>query len=488
MLRRSLFVLGLTALSASLAFACGGSIGNGSTQPADGGTDSGGGDGSIGGAIEGSYDLTFGHVVVSMQQQVGTNVTPPSLSKAVRLDLRKRDDGTYDAVFTTRWGQSSAMKVDVTASAVTLTGQGAVQANDVFYVTDTYKSLVLARGADGALSGSVTATGEEDVSEGDYVITGQIDATGAIARDATAPELRATLTSPDGRGDVLLPWDPIRVDLAEPVDFDAVAKAFVLTTKGGDAIAIAWTKASGDPQNDAATAWAGATGALGTVTAWGDVLAPTLALAATPTIVDRVGHATSAYSASPSFLGLEQHQTTHDFDSDVVTVGSWGNPLFLGGFTGSDPNCEHGGCVEIGPFDNGVCGAPRIGVAGLIDAATASNVVVRYRVLFDDMGSGQPPPSYGAAFVVDTARPGVDKRSTQATTMSADVKQLATPMLGMSWATDWTTLRAPLPTGTSTVVGFTVRAGAYPGAGGCAGGPAPAPVKTIVLVDSVTVE
>jgi hypothetical protein len=161
---------------------------------------------------------------------------------------------------------------------------------------------------------------------------------------------------------------------------------------------------------------------------------------------------------------------------------------FLGGLAGSDPSCEHGGCVQIGPFENGVCGALRAGIAGVVESS-ARTLSVRYRVLLDDMGSGQPPSTYGAAFSIDGTRPGADLQSVQVNAPTGTVKKLTARVLGMGWATEWTTAELALPSSTSPLAGFTVRAGSYAGSPSCGGGgPVPQPIKTIVLVDSVTVK
>jgi hypothetical protein len=178
-------------------------------------------------------------------------------------------------------------------------------------------------------------------------------------------------------------------------------------------------------------------------------------------------------------------QTAHTFDTDTVTVASWGPALtFLGGFTGSDPSCEKGGCVQIGAFNGNTCG-PSIGIAGLVAVPNAKNLLVRYRVLANPsmLSPTQPPSLVASPFAVDVATPGVDAATTLPT-LSSPMKQLASPVLAMSWGTDWTTLQVPIASA-GPEFGFSVRAGGTFGA--CGGLPAP-PVDTIVLVDSVTAQ
>jgi len=137
-------------------------------------------------------------------------------------------------------------------------------------------------------------------------------------------------------------------------------------------------------------------------------------------------------------------------------------------------------------FSNSVCGAPRIGFAGRL-AVNAARLHVRYRVL---VGSGatppdQPPQFFGTPFAVDVAVPGVDAKTTMVSVAPDGFKKLAAPILGMTWATDWTTLDADAPAA-GPELGFTVRAGSSPNGPTCGGGPIPPPVDTIVLIDSVT--
>jgi hypothetical protein len=434
----------------------------------------------VGGSLEGSYDLTFRGVTLSPGQgpQPPQTGTPPSIGVSARLDLRANASGGYDAVLTPRWGDPSAYTVMVTTSTVALSGGSANVVGGG--MNDTWSAITLARADDGGLRGDFTASGDEEVTEGDEVLSSNAAGTGTLARDATAPATRTIAISSSEGPSTLLPWDPIRVRVAEPVDAAQLMQALSLSALQTP-VHARWTTEGGASNAD----WAGAVQAKGLLTTWDSALGPaTLSIGP---LTDRVGNASSASTTPVAIMGLVQTAPPQSFDTDVTTVGSWGTPApaFLGAKSGSDPSCEKGGCVELGPFPNSVCGAPGIGLAGVFTAPGATNVVVRYRVLVAP-GNGppdMPPETVDAALAVDAASPGVDAKTTQATPQIGDFTKLAAPILGMSWATAWTTLQAPIP-GAGPLVGFTVRAGGYVTNGPC-GGPAPPPVTTVVLVDSV---
>lgn len=494
---RARFAGVLLALPFALV-ACGGSVTETSPSNGDagGGGDGGGGidgstqaDGGIeSGSFLGSFDLTFATATYTSGLPPFGNQKPASYGKSARVDIRAAANESFDAVFTARWGTPAVYDVKVDASAVTLSGKGEVWGAGFGGGRDTWTSLRLARRADGALSGAMSATGTEEVSGGDVVWQGTVSASGSIDKDATAPEVKAFVTSPQGPEALLLAWDPLRVQVAEGIDAAKLSSSFALGAAGHHALPIGWTIVA--PES-ADARWAGATGMKGVLTSWDDSATPSLALSAPGTLADRAGHASAPFSTPVAFASLVAGQRSHGFDTDVITVARWGQPLvFLGGFTGSDPHCEQGGCAEIGPFANSVCGAPRIGIAGMIDAPPATTLVVRYRVLFGD-GSGpqsqQPPPQYGAAFSVEVATPGIEATSTGVSVAPAEITLLSSAWGTLRWATPWKTLRAALPGSASPRTGFAIRAGAYAGSPYC-GGPVPQPVETAILVDSVTVE
>ena len=494
---RADFACVLLALPFALA-ACGGSVTGTAPSNGDagGGGDGGGGidgstqaDGGVGsGSFLGSFDVTFTSVTYTGGLPPFGNQKPASYGKSARVDIRAGANESFDAVFTARWGTPAVYDVKVDANAVTLTGKGEVWGAGFGDGRDRWTSLRLARSADGALSGAMSATGTEEVSGGDVLWQGTVGASGSIAKDATPPEVKAFVTSPQGPEALLLAWDPLRVQVAEGVDAAGLSSAFALRAAGHHALPIRWTIVA--PES-ADARWAGATGMKGVLTSWDELTTPSLTLSAPGALTDRAGHTSAPFSTPVAFASLVAGQQSYGFDTDAVTVASWGQPLaFLGGFTGSDPHCEQGGCAEIGPFANSVCGAPRLGIAGMIDGPPATSLVVRYRVLFGD-GNGpqsqQPPPQYGAAFSVEVATPGNEATSTGVSVAPAEITLLSSAWGTLRWATPWKTMRAALPGGASQRAGFAVRAGAYAGSQFC-GGPVPQPVETAILVDSVTVE
>src|SRR5262249_51579026 len=159
-----------------------------------------------------------------------------------------------------------------------------------------------------------TASGNEYLSMGDEIWSAAASAKGTLTRDKTAPEARLFATSYGGPPGSLLPWDPIRVLLAEPVDASAFTAALPLASQHGS-IAGTWSLEGGS----AGTAWAGAVQAKGLLRAWDSTIAdaPKLRRAS---LADRVGNALPAGDDSLSFTTLVGGQAAHGFDSDVVTV------------------------------------------------------------------------------------------------------------------------------------------------------------------------
>ncbi len=472
----------LVLLLGSLATGCGGSVAAVPSESSDGGTMNDGENPPIDlpGPIEGSYDLAFKDVIITPGTngipQPGGGGTPASVGASARLDLRTTASGGYEAVITSRWGQPSAYTVKVTSTALTLEGGNATVYGPPTDTSgsDSWTTLVFPRAKAGNLSGAFSAKGSETVGQGDVIWQNDAAAKGTLARDTTPPETKPNFYS-NGPDKGLLPWDPIRVQVAEPTDATKLVSAFSVS-----ALPIAWTIEGGSANAD----WAGAVQAKGVRKTWDPPSSDSTLV--TGALTDRAGNSSVSTTTPISFVPMVPGQPSHGFDGDVVSVAFWGDSKvsFLGGFAGSDPSCEQGGCVKMGVYPATVCGAPRIGIAGLI-AKSATKVVVRYRVLVNSTLGGTPgtPPSlYGVAFAVDVANPGVEAKTTTANIVSTDLKALATPQFGMSWATDWTTFEAPAPASAPSL-GFTVRAGANPSSG--CGGPAPEPIDTVLLIDSV---
>ncbi|MEO6418068.1 MAG: hypothetical protein ABIP39_01575, partial [Polyangiaceae bacterium] len=249
----------LVLLLGSLATGCGGSVASVPSDSSDGGmmSDSDKSHVELAGPLEGSYDIAFGDVVITP----GTNGipqpegTPPSVGATARLDLRAKSSGAYDAVITSRWGEPAAFTVTVTNAALILEGgranvQGTTSGN---YGTDSWTKVTLARAAGGSLSGAFSASGTEQVGQGDVIWENDVAAKGSLARDVTPPETKPVFYS-NGPSDGLLPWDAIRVRVAEPTDAAKLVSAFTVNAPDAHPAAIDWKTEGGTANAD----WVGA--------------------------------------------------------------------------------------------------------------------------------------------------------------------------------------------------------------------------------------
>jgi hypothetical protein len=472
----------LCAFSSVALAACGGSVGG---APGDGTGSSGGtGTGTSGGTsgssgttgphdIVGSFDLTFTSVDATGPGPSSTQ--PPSRTVGARLDIRKSPTSTgYDAVLTARWGQPAAYSVSVTPSAVTLNGSGAIGASTPSgYVADTWGTIVLGRDASGGLSGALTATGTENASEGDVVWNAKLTGTGAIAADATDPELRAETFGLAGSAG-MLPWDDIRVRVAEPVGGDPLLASTHLSANGTSvALRI-------DPFEAKPESWAGETSLLAHIADWNALASAKPTLTASGA-VDRVGRTAKPLAAPMTLLTPGPATSQIDFDSDVILANFWGTwTVYGGGLAGqADPRCEAGGCARLGPVTVDSCAATTSGLVAQLPRAALGHVELRYRILAQPKYPGGPMPFAYDAVTFELA--ATNAAATDSRTGSPTLVPLATPIDGMSYATDWTTLDVAAPG--AGIIGAAVALGtASASRGGCGGPPLP-PADVEVLVE-----
>ena len=212
----------------------------------------------------------------------------------------------------------------------------------------------------------------------------------------------------------------------------------------------------------------------------------TFALMLDAGVRDPAGHAAGAFNTMFNWLPLGQPVPSVEFASPIP--GVWGNVKFQqacppGAACTTQISCESGGCAVMGPFDNTVCGGPRMGIAGRL--VKGANLVVRYRVLVgaDYPGASGPPSWGGTPFSVDIATPGSAATYHSVNVDSGEYHALPSPIGSLQWATDFRTLT--LPVSAASEVGFAVFAGLGPGDCG-GGGPVPAPVPTAVIIDSIS--
>jgi hypothetical protein len=242
------------------------------------------------------------------------------------------------------------------------------------------------------------------------------------------------------------------------------------------------------------TSWAGIVHAEARLNGWDHhptQTAKPYTLQAQAGIVDAVGLESQEFSASFAVLDVGAPQPSFTFDGAGAPVPvSWGLVAFRDGASSETVRCEAGGCAEIGPFNTISCSTGRHGVAGRVDAPTGK-LAVRYRLLFasDASTPDQPPYPYGPAFTVEIATAGRE----------AIVERIDAPPqsslldLGASsgelrWATAWTTALVTLPGPVPPMVidlGFSIGS-AGSGVDWCGGGPLPPPVKTLLVVDSLS--
>jgi hypothetical protein len=442
-------------------------------------------------ALQGSYDLRFTTVTAATETSSfpAPDAKPPSLEVNARLDLRQRDDKSYEAVFTGRWGTPAAYSVTVTDDALTLSGSGSISQvrGSISGASDRWTTLVLARGADGRLTGKVRGVGDETIGEGDVMWNATLTGNAELTVDATTPEVRSAAISPLGPDDALLPWDPIVIETAEPLMPDALQQATVIHDPRG-AMSLRW-----DHKVPGADGWAGATSIVGHVDDWARAgnngQKDTLDHAGG--VRDRAGLGTNVLGVPVQFVAIGPAMKSIGFDDDVTSVGMWGASEILGGGLAgtNDPRCESGGCARIGPVHYGVCGVEHAGFAAQLQRATGGKVALRYRVLVGDAYNrpAEKPFVYGSSVSLQLATPGEVPVVVGVTFDQASLTQLPTAVDGLGWGTPWTTIEAPAHEGSGqgAPIGFAVAAGGAGASRGGCGGPPPPETKFEILVERV---
>ena len=439
----------LTASLPALLLACGGTIGPIDTSSLH---------------IEGSYDFTTSSFDVDTTGScciTQPDVGHPILSQHARLDVRKAGDG-YDAVITPDFGDPAVMTVVVGKDGnVTLTGSVSFSGGGAYATTtDAWSTIVLPVGNDGHLAGTYTATGQENVFEGDVGWTGNATGAGALASDTRAPQARASMVA--SATSVTLPWDALYARVSEPVGANALSGALALSPASGSAN-VSWQLGSTSAD------WLGSVSVTGYRTSWSDFSgAATFSVAGG--LVDPSGNASASVSTPITFL-------------DVPKATSFGgaNPPALWGqtqiATGTDACGTASSCIEIGPLD-GPCSAQPGGLAARLDNAAGKTIVVTYRMRVASQ-YGQP---YFEGVGFSLATPGSAVQSATDSTLTVQFAQ--TTDATYDYATDWVTAKLAAPAGE---VGLALSpfgaASMY-----CGGGPAMPPVKLVVDVAAISLE
>jgi hypothetical protein len=317
--------------------------------------------------------------------------------------------------------------------------------------------------------------------QGDEEWGGDLTGTGTLAQDTTHPEVRADVLSGIGPSDALLPWDRLPISTAEPVDEKGLQDNTQISSDKGDKLAVVW-----QPTVSPDTAWAGRASFVGYLQDW---------VSATSSdswnvrntgefVVDRVGLSAAAITTPLKFLRMGGPTQSVEFDDDVVESSSWGDyMIYGGGFAGqSDPRCEQGGCMRIGPVRYDFCAMPRAGFAAQLQRLAGGLVELRYRILADPLEQPNSLPSLiGEVVTLEVASPGAAPVDHGVQGSSAAIALLAAPVDGMHYGSDWQTFEVPAPAG-SGPIGVAVAAGGYSLLrGGCGGPPMPASSVEILV-------
>ncbi|MGH7281100.1 MAG: hypothetical protein ACRELY_06220 [Polyangiaceae bacterium] len=443
-----------------LALACGGNVAssNGSSNGASNDDGDNENENPSRATPDGSYDLTFTSVTATPTYASDPpSVSPPSSGKNAVLHL---DDATNPTTITPRWGRPSEFTYALSSSAMSVTLGGAIFSDaTTFFVSDTWTDFEIDRAHDGALSGTFTATGTEEITEGDEIFEATLTGSGKIAADTTHPDVRLGTLPSYG----LMPWEPIPVELAEPSSssFDpnslfSLSPATAEGTASFDASSLRGTVLSSN--------W--------TTTSANVVVQP---------LTDFAGLRSYAKTFPVTFFDPGARTPGFTFDGPDANPPKWDASSLIS-YLATDASCESGGCAKIGPLGNNGCAVPDAGIAGVLEG-NASSLDIRYRILvgLDSSGGGGgtiTPDS--SVFSVETAMPG-EAPSTQSFGFALSDLQTIPSTFGMTQATPWMTAGIPYP---SDTVGFAIRFGSE----SYCGGPIFNENSTIVLIDSITTE
>ena len=427
------------------AFACGGTIG-----PVDPG----------GLHIDGSYDLVVGDLQAVQANQPYSPPTSghPAIGQHARLDILKTGS-EYQAAITPDFGVTVPMSVSFEQDGtVTLTGSVsfASGASVNFTTSDELDTIHLAVGSDGKWTGAFTAEGQEMVFEGDAGYQSDATATGTVAADARAPELRASAVA--SAPTVVLPWDELEVDASEPLDGAAFGGAISLVPGS-----VHWLTPTTNVD------WVGPTSIVGYRTIWDD-FSGNASLGVAAGLLDPSGNASAGVSTPIAYLDVP---LATDFSGSTAPA-MWGAATIAS----SPESCGTAStCFEIGPLD-GPCNAEPGGIAGRLPA-TGTTLAITYRIR---VASQYEAPQWPAGLGVSFATPGV---AAQLSSSSAYPAFNATGDATYNYASDWTT--AHIAVGPASEVGFSLvpfaAAQSY-----CGGELGFVPVKAVVDVVQVKLD
>jgi hypothetical protein len=399
-----------------LASACGGSIDG---QPSPNGRGSGSVTPETAKSLAGSYNLVIA-TIDAVGDVPSRPPAPIAKGKPARLDIGATASGELDVILTPLWGQPAPLRVvSTTATSIELTGRVVFPLESV---ADTWEplTLVFPRNADGKLGASFTAKGKVKEGRGDWMEENEVTASGTLGPDTLAPEMRL-VPADETRGSKRLPWDPIEVELSEPLD----PAPFNGTL--GTLSELDWSTA---PAVGEASSFSGRAGQV--------LLSATSRPVASPDgVVDRSGNALAPFQQEVIFHDVGWYNDAITFDADAH-LATWGNAA-----RSQQSLCGGSGCLVFRP------GEEAAGFAGIITPTKPATVVrARVRVyLADDPSFAKNPRLFRLPFGLDVHAKGQRKIvAPQTITVTRTEEQAAMP-----WSTEWLTLEATLPPETKEI-------------------------------------
>lgn len=450
----------LLAVPFLLVVACGSQVGSSSTSSNSGNDSDTETDTPGRWSPDGSFDLTFVTVTATPTYASSLpSVAPPSIGANAMLRVA---DGA-PTMLTPRWGTPAELDATLTNSAFELqSGTVTISDDTTYFVTDTWTDFEIDREDNGTFTGAFSAKGTEEISDGDEIFEATLVGTGKIAGDTTPPDVRLGTLPPNG----LMPWEPIPVQLAEPVTKPA---SRILSLSPAAAAGVVTPSDANSLRADVLAS------------AWSNESVNVVAQAMT----DLAGNSIDTKTFPVTFFDPGAPAAAFSFDSATANPSKWDDASLIT-FMNADASCESGGCAKIGPLGDHGCTIPNAGLAGILehDASHASTLFVRYRILvgIDPTagGTSSVTPDPGV-FSVETATPGQSPTTQPIGFALADLKTIPSTF-GMTQATDWATATIPLPAASELGVRIGFGSGAY------CGGPILNENSTIVLIDSITAD
>lgn len=414
--------------------------------------------------IEGSYDLAFVDVDESFEDPPAV-LTPPSRGASLRIDLAKSGAG-YRATVTPRWGRPATYAVAIDDASITLTGAATVTADSgVDVVTDEWTTLVLARDEGGVVAGDAIAEGSILYTRDGVTTTGVLRGTGRLAPDTTPPELRLGAGRSLAPAGLLFPWDPLRVEAAEPLTAEAIEATVTLSASRGVTLPLFWEPSPLTTPRTVFLAYAADFRAAGS---------DAFALATTgPATTDATGNAAPPLAERIQFVDLREGADAAraggrpaivlgQKDGPLAGTFRWGDTAIYGSRDAADPRCEKDACLRVGPVRVDGCRSNHAGIAGVLSRMPRSRATLRYRVLAHAK-SGAPIAldedllAFEVAAPVasnDLERPAREHVRGEALALA----KLDAPVDGMTYATAVQTFDIAAPS-RDDVFGFAVRIG-----------------------------